>query len=889
MKQSCCDHCDNIAEQVPLTVSNRPGLNAVAYRVGGYNDFRQALLNKLSLHENLKGLSARDKDDYSIALMDAWSIVADVLTFYQERIVNESYLRTATERFSVAALARLVGYELRPGVSASTYIAFTLEEPQSTFDAQLPTVNATNLYGGSLPVKIGKGVKIQSIPEKDELPQIFETAGDLDARIEWNSIRPRLELPQEPVDENVIFIKGTNNNIKKGDTLLLINNNEYKLRTVHDAIPDEERLVTRLNLEAVVITPSSTYRFVYSIAHLAGYMQPVSFTSVVSGQIMQSSFIGKDLKMIKEVNKWTDLEMKTGLNKPADLPQTAGLLYVFRKKAPVFGYNAQKQITLNGENPPTQSEYSQIEKAGTICLDNAYDEILSGGYIAVQNPANTANTISYYKINKAATGVLTRYGISSKTTTIEVEPADADSKAEWWGPVKNMNSIRQASVLAQSEKLSLSMLPDESAVEGDSIVLDKYYPDLKEKQPVAVSGEKQDLPGILYSEIAIIKEIKVEGGQTKLLLTEALKYRYIRKSVYINANVAPATNGETVQEILGSGNAAKTFQKFVLKQSPLTYTSAATPSGISSSLEVRVNDIRWHETDFFHNHQHDERIYITRRDNDGNTTVIFGDGVNGSRLPTGNNNVTATYRKGIGSAGILKAKQLSQLATKPLQVKSAINPVVTSGAEDPETMDTAKRNATLTILTLDRVVSLRDYEDFAMAFAGVAKAHATWARRQNKQQVFLTVAGEDGAIIDTGSVLYQNLSNAISRAGTNHAPLNIASYTPRYFNVNAGLMIDPDFMPDKVLEEAAGRLGKQFSFASRNFMQPVSFSELIACLQDTKGVVAVDIDSLHRAEDAASSVQYFLEASLPAIGSNTFTGAELLTLAPGGISLKMIV
>ena len=45
-----------------------------------------------------------------IALLDAWATVGDVLTFYQERIANEGYLRTATERRSVLELARLVGY-----------------------------------------------------------------------------------------------------------------------------------------------------------------------------------------------------------------------------------------------------------------------------------------------------------------------------------------------------------------------------------------------------------------------------------------------------------------------------------------------------------------------------------------------------------------------------------------------------------------------------------------------------------------------------------------------------------------------------------------------------------------------------------------------------------
>src|SRR5207245_3445278 len=73
------------------------------------------------------GLSTRELDDPSIALLDAWATVADVLTFYEERIANEGYLRTATERRSILELARLVGYNLRPGVSASVYLAYTLE------------------------------------------------------------------------------------------------------------------------------------------------------------------------------------------------------------------------------------------------------------------------------------------------------------------------------------------------------------------------------------------------------------------------------------------------------------------------------------------------------------------------------------------------------------------------------------------------------------------------------------------------------------------------------------------------------------------------------------------------------------------------------------------
>ena len=56
---------------------------------------------------------------------------ADVLTFYQERVANESYLRTATERVSLQEMAKLIGYRLRPGVAAETRLAFALETPKT--------------------------------------------------------------------------------------------------------------------------------------------------------------------------------------------------------------------------------------------------------------------------------------------------------------------------------------------------------------------------------------------------------------------------------------------------------------------------------------------------------------------------------------------------------------------------------------------------------------------------------------------------------------------------------------------------------------------------------------------------------------------------------------
>src|SRR5215204_5774408 len=113
--------CEGLTASTPIEGYNRPGLAAIAYRVGTHSLFKESMLARPSASDlpALRGQNTRDDDDFAVALVDAWAMVADVLTFYQERIANESYLRTATERASLLELARLIGYEPRPGVAAS--------------------------------------------------------------------------------------------------------------------------------------------------------------------------------------------------------------------------------------------------------------------------------------------------------------------------------------------------------------------------------------------------------------------------------------------------------------------------------------------------------------------------------------------------------------------------------------------------------------------------------------------------------------------------------------------------------------------------------------------------------------------------------------------------
>ena len=100
----------------PAALYNPPGRTALDYRVGDYGSFLAAMLDRLAspAYPALRGLTVRTPDDPAIALLDAWAVLGDLLTFHSERIADEGYLRTANEHRSLA----LLGAARRPPAAA---------------------------------------------------------------------------------------------------------------------------------------------------------------------------------------------------------------------------------------------------------------------------------------------------------------------------------------------------------------------------------------------------------------------------------------------------------------------------------------------------------------------------------------------------------------------------------------------------------------------------------------------------------------------------------------------------------------------------------------------------------------------------------------------------
>jgi hypothetical protein len=186
-------------------------------------------------------------------------------------------------------------------------------------------------------------------------------------------------------------------------------------------------------------------------------------------------------------------------------------------------------------------------------------------------------------------------------------------------------------------------------------------------------------------------------------------------------------------------------------------------------------------------------------------------------------------------------------------------------------------------MTLDRVVSLRDHEDFSRAFAGVRKALAVELWDGDRRAVAITVAGPGGAAIAPGSTVHTNLVSALRDAGDPYRAFTVDTYRPALFRVDATLTYDPAYQPDLVSSAVIAALRAGFGFEARGFAQPVALSEVIAVIQGVDGVVATDINELFRTDVAPQRhPEPRLAADPPGVG----LAAELLTIDPAGITVR---
>lgn len=874
-----CGACAGTSLQTPQPEANLPGLPAVARRIGTWAQFNESMLSRLSSSDYpaLQALSTRESDDFTVALLDATSVVLDILTFYQERLANECYLRTAQQPRSLTELSRLIGYQPAPGVSASTYVAFALSQAPG-----LPS------NPGAPAVTIPKGTQVQSVPAQGTAPQTFETSADIQAKADWTSLPVQTGAPWSPKASDMsVYLAGTATQLQPGDLFLIVGDDRIGVPAVMNW---DVRMVQAVQADTV------------------NNRTLVSWAEGLGG---------------------TSEDGRTTIGPATDNPK----FFAFRQRAALFGYSAINPMMLNITNTPNlkyllqdgYTEWKNFFLTTTIDLDSVYAKVTSGGWMALIHPDGQSSRIpsgyvSLYNVVSAAPISRSDFGLSAKIT--RVVPDYNSDLGEF--------PLRTTIALSQSEQLLPAEQPFQYPLYGNLVALEVLRNDLAGVQVIALSGNRQKIalsaaPGAvgdftpddgtpprplgigevltlanaanlpvdptgacegwgaattavtLYvedasgrtgsisaapasfvlapsakgdpvvSEYALVSTVdSAAATSTSFGVTAALAYCYDRSTTSVNANVGPATAGQSVTEILGNGSASTPNQEFTLRQTPLTFVQAPTPTGRLSTLEVRANAMDWTEVQSLYQASPSASVFSTQNQADGTTDVLFGDGVEGATLPTGQNNVQANYRIGSGSAGNVAAGTLTTLLDRPLGVSGVTNPGPATGGQDPQSLSGIRAFAPQTVLTLGRAVSITDYQNFASTFAGIAKAYAVWIPSGPLQGVFLTVAGTDGAAVQAGGPTSTNLVAALQDYGNPLIPITVRTYVETLFNITADVEYDPAYQQPAVEAQILTTLADAFSFESRAFGQGVSMDEVSTVIQNVPGVVAVNVTGLSR-------------------------------------------
>jgi uncharacterized phage protein gp47/JayE len=132
----------------------------IDYTNKDYQSLRQAML--ALARYRLPEWTDQSPADLGMLLVDLFAYMGDVVLYYQDRIANESFLATATERRSVLQALRLIGYELAPPAPSSAELTLTFKPPPQ---------------GGPTVVTIPQGAQFATTPSSSAPAQTFEYLG----------------------------------------------------------------------------------------------------------------------------------------------------------------------------------------------------------------------------------------------------------------------------------------------------------------------------------------------------------------------------------------------------------------------------------------------------------------------------------------------------------------------------------------------------------------------------------------------------------------------------------------------------------------------------------------------------------------------------------------
>ncbi|MEM9194913.1 MAG: hypothetical protein AAGF12_37385 [Myxococcota bacterium] len=761
--------CDD--REFPDTLAIDAGLDSLPRQIAGFSEFRAAMLAEIPEKSSLLGWSGRDEADYGVMLLELWAYICDLRAFYDKVHADEAYLRTARLRSSVRRLAGLLGYVPRPAVAASVRLGLLA-------DARA---------GASIP----QGTAFRSGAFDGQPPQVFE----LDATAEIHSSINRFTVAKvgptkfdKPVDS--MLLKPGTVTVHPGDVVLIgVELGRFLVQFIQQAVfaatssSNPNLAVASFDPALLQIAPAFPWQPVPepfpAAAEPAG---PPMFRRTVTAR---RNVTGEDGNRYVEVS----FDQPFTADWPIGPKNTRILRPTRSARVRLFGV---------GQNPA-------VEATHTLVLDGVYRD-LNGG-----DP------------------VILTYGTQSRWRKVVARFETLDTVAPGGSFTVNGQSVTTPPVKSEFSAVKLhGFLPpswtDLKRIQvhygfrsaGEPVL--PLRPLLTPSDPLRVGRVRVGPASSVNPKRFLLRDDEARGveigGTLDTVGGEIQKNPDdewapdLLHPVQAFGNVVDATRGETVaREILGSGNAAVSFQRFKLKKGPLTYVNSPTAendSCIESTLRVWVSGVAWKEVRTFYGQGPNAQVFVVRQDDEDASWVLFGNGLRGARPPTGVDNILAAYRFGAGSASP-PAGSIRQIVKGVKGLRGLANPVAAAGGADRESGEDMRRAVPRTALLLGRAVSILDLEAAASRVPDVIAAKAEWRWDGVRQRPVAKVFYIGGGGLDP--IITQRL-RAIADPST---PIDVVPATKKPLVMHLDVEVDPRFMPDAVSEAVEATLTSPYS------------------------------------------------------------------------------
>ncbi|GAA4936583.1 hypothetical protein ACFPM3_06550 [Streptomyces coeruleoprunus] len=851
--------------------ANPPGLSRVRYRLGTFETFRRAMLDDLPLR--LPGWRENEASpDHATALVDAWAYLADNASLYTELVANEAFIGTATQHDSLQRLARLVGYRPGPGSAARVLLALTIDPA---------------LAGETITVHQGTRVGGRAAP--DLMPVVFETDQAVAARAEHNHIpmaasgpanqfapltalatvealtAPRWPGPTGPGtsgpgagdynqiadDLGQVFPTLAGALLRSGSQPVTGRPPSPPPDPVDQALPEATGRLRR------TVYLAGTGLRLRAGDHVLVFDRFHEGVPAGEGLLREIAEVREDRRARRTALTW--VEDDTGY-----AAGTGGVpaVYALRASARPFGADAPawaglpRELTQEGGRFPTDwdtgvGSWLPDEKSA-FHLDTVVDGAAAGSdtdpsFAVLLDLSGSRRHYRTFRLTGADSVTHLGFTLERRVTRLRLATA-----------VPTKTFLRRATtVLLRSQRLPLDdARPLPEALGGDRLLLAGRHPGLTPGQSAVVTST---VPGE-QGESTVAEAVSIEAvtvltasALTVVTLRSPLTHIHHRSRTALLGNVVPASHGETVPtEVLGSGDGTA-WQGFRLRRGPLTYRPDSEGTQ-RSTLQVSVNGVRWTERSSLAGATPDDTVFaVEYPPGDAPAAVVrFGDTT--ARPPAGRDNVTATYRRGLGSSGAVPAGGVTRLVDGVPGLRAVTNPLPAEGAADPEGAAGIRHNAPASLRTLDRAVSVADHADLAMSFPGIARGRASAVPAGGEGlgttgEVHLTVARADRRPLPGDEIA--RLRRFLDARRDVNQPLRIVDFTPVAADV--ALVVDIDDRHGRrttvarvraALAQRTGPDGSLGHLATLGFGEALRLSRVYAAVQAVPGVTRAVVTRL---------------------------------------------